>query len=60
MEKQKGTRHPKEIKDKAVRMFGGHRSGYSSEQAYITSIADKLDMALGTLGKRARTAQEAG
>ncbi|MFQ9996497.1 MAG: IS3 family transposase, partial [Hoylesella buccalis] len=44
MEKQKGKRYPKEIRDKAVRMVDEHQGEYPSQWACIISIAEKLGM----------------
>lgn len=60
MEKQKGKRYPKEIRDKAVRMVDGHQSEYPSQWACIISIADKLGMMPETLRKWVRKAEAAG
>ena len=59
MEKKKGTRYPKEIRDKAVRMVDEHQSEYSSQWACIISIAEKLGMTPETLRKWVRKAEEA-
>ena len=60
MEKQKGKRYPKEIRDKAVRMVGEHQSDYPSQWACINSIAEKLGMTPETLRKWVRKAEDAG
>ena len=60
MEKQKGKRYPKEIRDKAVRMVDEHQGEYPSQWACIISIAEKLGMTPETLRKWVRTAEDAG
>lgn len=60
MEKQKGKRYPKEIRDKAVRMVGEQQSEYPSLWACIISIADKLGMTPETLRKWVKRAQGVG
>ena len=44
MEKQKGKRYPKEIREQAVRMVVEHQGEYPSQWACIISIAEKLGM----------------
>ena len=60
MEKTKGKRYPKEIRDKAVRMVDEHQSEYPSQWSCIISIAEKLGMTPETLRKWVRQAQAAG
>jgi len=60
MEKQKGRRYPKEIRDKAVRMVDEHQNDYPSQWSCIVSIAEKLGMTPETLRKWVRKAEEAG
>jgi len=60
MEKQRGKRYPKEIRDKAVRMVDEHQHDYPSQWACINSIAEKLGMTPETLRKWVRRAEDAG
>lgn len=60
MEKQKGKRYPKEIRDKAVRMVDEHQGEYPSQWVCIISIAEKLGMTPETLRKWVRTVEDAG
>ena len=60
MEKTKGKRYPKEIRDKAVRMVDDYQSEYPSQWSCIISIAEKLGMTPETLRKWVRQAQDAG
>jgi len=60
MEKQRGKRYPKEIRDKAVRMVDEHQHDYSSQWSCIVSIAGKLGMTPETLRKWVREAADTG
>lgn len=60
MEKQRGKRYPKEIRDKAVRMVDEHKNEYPSRWACIISIADKLGMTPETLRGWIKKAESAG
>jgi transposase len=51
------TRHPKEVRERAVRLVFEHEREYNSQWAAITSIATKLGMTPETLRKWVRRAE---
>jgi transposase len=53
----RGTRYPRELHERAVRMVREHRKEYPSEWAAINSIADKLGMQAETLRLWVRRAE---
>jgi len=54
----KGTRHPKGVRERAVRMVEGHQDECPSRRAATNSIAGKLGMAPETPRRWARKAQD--
>lgn len=52
-----GTRYPKEVRDRAVRMVFDHEDEYDSQWAAVTSVATKLGMTPETLRKWVRQAE---
>ena len=53
----KGTRYPKEVRERAVRLVFEHEREYPSQWAAICSIASKLGMTPETLRKWVRRAE---
>jgi transposase len=53
----KGTRYPREVRERAVRMVLEHRHEYANEWAAMTSIAGKLGMTPETVRKWVRQAE---
>jgi transposase len=51
------SRHPAEVRERAVRLVAGRRDGYPSEWAAICSIAEKFGVTSETLRKWVRRAQ---
>jgi transposase len=47
----KGTRYPREIRERAVRMVLEHQADYASQWKAIESIAEKFGMSAETLRK---------
>jgi transposase len=53
----KGTRYPREVRERAVRMAREHRDEYDHEWQAICSIADKLGASSETVRKWVRQAE---
>ena len=53
----KGTRFPREVRERAVRLVVEHREEYDNEWQAITSIAGKLGAAPETVRKWVRQAE---
>jgi transposase len=54
---KRGTRYPKEVRERAVRMVFEHEGEHGSQWAAISSIAAKLGMTPETLRKWVRRAE---
>jgi transposase len=54
---KRGTRYPKEVRERAVHLVFEHEREYDSQWAAISSIASKLGMTPETLRKWVRSAE---
>jgi transposase len=52
-----GTRYPKEVRERAIRMVFEHEAEYESQWSAIVSVATKLGMTPETLRKWVRRAE---